>query len=130
MFKRHHPQRIGHARLSFVVGDELGNQEQADPLGACCPIGQAGQNKVADVLGEVIVAPADKDLLAGHRVAAVPVWDGFGRQCPHIRSRLGFGQVHGAAPFATYQLGQIDRFDLIAGVMFERLDLALRHQRV
>ena len=43
---------------------------------------------------------------------------------------MRLGQVHCAAPFAADHFGQVDCFQRITGVMFQRLDLALRHQRV
>jgi hypothetical protein len=73
-----------------------------------------------DILGHVVVAPGDEDLLAedpvmiafGHRPGA------DGRQ---IRTRLRFGQVHRARPFAADELRHKPVFEFVRAVRLERL---------
>ena len=85
---------------------------------------------MANIFAEVVIAPADIYFLARDRISAVAIVLRLARQCAHIAARLRFGQVHRATPFPRNELGQIDRLDLLTGVMLQRLDLALRHQRV
>ncbi len=130
VFKADNAQRVALTGFAIFIRQELRDDKQADPL---CPrrtIRQAGQHKVTDVLGKIVVAPGDKNLLARDRIGAIVIPLRFGRQRAHVRARSGLGQVHGSAPFTRDQLGQIDRFDLFAGVVLHRFDLAKSHQGV
>ena len=62
-----------------------------------------------DVVGEVVLARRDPDLLAGDVVAAVAVRHRLGADQAQVRAALRLGQVHGPAPFARGHLGQIHR---------------------
>ncbi len=125
-----HLQIVGDAGLAIRVGNEFRHHEQADPARAGRRVRQPRQHRVADILRHIAVAPGDIDLLPADRIAAVAVGFGPGDQRAHIAARAGLGQVHRARPFAGNQPGQIQRLHLVAGVMFQRLDLALRQQRV
>ncbi len=116
--------------LPSASGMYFGTMNRLIPLVPGTAVGQPRQHKMADVGGEIVIAPADIDLLAGDRVGAVAVRLCLGPKRAHIRPGLRFGQVHRAGPFARNQLGQVDRLDRIAGMVIQRLDLALRHQRV
>ena len=56
----------------------LGREEQGEAARAGRRVGQARQHQVDDVVGDVVVAPGDEDLLAGEPVAAVAVRLGAG----------------------------------------------------
>ena len=60
-----------------------------------------------DVVGEVVLAGRDPDLLAGDVVAAVAVRHRLGADQAQVRAALRLGQVHGPAPFAGGHLRQI-----------------------
>ena len=85
---------------------------------------------MADIVGEIIIGPTDVDLLTCDRISAVTIGFRFTAQRTHIAACMRLGQVHGAVPFARNELWQIERLDLVAGMMFQRFDLALGHQRV
>ena len=60
------PQIDGVALAERAVGvdHELGHDEQRDALAAGRRVGQARQHQVDDVLGQVVLAGGDEDLLA------------------------------------------------------------------
>jgi hypothetical protein len=70
-------------------------------------IGQAGQHQVHDVLGHVVLAGADEDLVAGDLVGAVGLRLGLGAQQAQVGAAVRLGQAHGAGPLAAGQLGQV-----------------------
>ncbi len=89
------------------VGEELRDDEKGDALDAGGGAGGAGQDEVDDVLGEVVVAGGDEDLLAGELVGAVGLRLGPGAQEAEVGAGVRLGEVHGAGPFAGHQLGQV-----------------------
>ena len=124
-------ERVPPAGIAVGIGEELRHQEQADPLGPRRAVRQPGEHEVADVVGKVVVGPGDEDLLAGDRIGPVAVRLGLGAQRADVGSGLRLGQVHRAAPVAGDQLGQVECLAARRlGMMFQRLDLALGHQRV
>ena len=62
-----------------------------------------------DVLGEVVLAPGDEDLLPEDPVRAVSLRLGPGAQGPDIGAGVGFGEAHGPAPDAGYEVAQVGR---------------------
>ena len=101
------PQAVALAQGAIGIGDELRHQEQTDALHPGRRVRQARQHQVDDVLGEVLLATADEDLAAADRVAAVGLRLGAGAQEGEVGAGLGFGQAHGAGPFAAHQLAQV-----------------------
>ena len=73
VLEAHHLEIVALSRRAFVVGNELGHQEQADPLGSLRRVRQPRQHQMADVFGQIVIAPADIDLLARDRIGAVAV---------------------------------------------------------
>ena len=71
VFKAHNAQVIAFTQSAVRVRDEFGNDKEADAFGARNTIGQAGQNKVADVFAEITITPSDVDFLPRDRKAAV-----------------------------------------------------------
>ena len=57
--------------VARAVGQELRHEEERDAARAGGRIGQARQHEVDDVVGEVVLAIGDEDLLAGDAVGAV-----------------------------------------------------------
>ena len=76
-------------RRSFLrpVGQDLGHEEQRDAARPLRRVGQAGEDEMDDIVGEVVLAEGDEDLLAGDPVAAVAVRLGAGLQ----RADVGAG---------------------------------------
>ncbi|MNE93352.1 hypothetical protein D3C80_1911930 [compost metagenome] len=62
------------------IGDEFGHQQQADPFDAGRGIRQAGQHQVHNILGKVLLPPADENLAAGDGITTVRLRDGAGSQ--------------------------------------------------
>ena len=69
-----------------------------------------------NILGGVVFAPGDIDLLAADSVVVV-FRQRTGAHLGEIRPRLGFGEIHGPRPGAFHQFGQVGRFEHIAAVM-------------
>src|SRR5207248_1062455 len=65
-----------------------------------------------DVVGQVVVAISDEDLLAGDAVMLAPslvfLWHSARAQGTEIGAGLRLGQVHRAGPFARHELREID----------------------
>ena len=57
-----------------------------------------------DVVGEIVLAVGDEDLLPGDAVGAVGGAFGARAQRADVRSRLRLGELHRAGPFAADQL--------------------------
>ena len=129
MLETDHLKAVGLAEVTVLVGQVFGHQKERDALCAGHPIRQPRQHKVTDVFGKIIITPGNIDLLAGDRIGAIAVVFCLCGQRPHVRPRLRLGEVHGARPFAGDQLGQIQRLQRIRGVMLQRLNLALAHER-
>ncbi len=119
------PEAVSVPKPPGRIGDELRHHEEADPLRPLGPVRQAGQDQVADIGGEVAVAPGDEDLLPGDCKGAVTIRHSPGPQGTHVRARMGFGQVHGARPLARGKAGQVKRLQLVRSMVFQCLDLTL-----
>ena len=103
---------------------ELGHEEQRYAARAGRRVGQAGEDEVHDIVGKVVVAEGDEDLLAGDPVAAVADRLCAALQRPHVGTGLGLGEVHRASPFAGDELGQPGRLQVGRAMMLQRLDCA------
>ena len=77
------------------------------PLVPAGRAGDAGEDEVDDVVGEVVVAGGDEDLLAGDAVAAVVLRLGPGAEQADVGAGVRLGQVHGAGPLAGDELRQV-----------------------
>ena len=112
---------VAHAGFAGRVGQEFGDQEQADAFDAGRGVQQAGEDEVDDVLGQVVFAGGDEDLVAGDAVGAVVLRGGLGAQQAEIGAAMGFGEAHGAGPGAGDHLGEVELLQLVAGVVEDRL---------
>lgn len=111
----------------------LGHHEQADALAALRRIRQAGEHQVHDVLGEIMFAGADENLVAGDLVRALGRAGhrlGLGAQQAQVGAAVGLGQAHRAGPFAAGELGQVELLLLFGAVRMQRLVGAVRQPRV
>ena len=90
---------IGFSQASVFVDPYFGNNENGNPFGSRRIAFNPCQNRVNDIFRQIILSVGDKDFVAGDGIGAVGILDGSGRQRTDIRTGLGFGQQHGAAPF-------------------------------
>jgi hypothetical protein len=91
------------AQRAVGVDQELRHQEQRDALHAPRRVGQARQHQVDDVVGEVVLAEGDEDLLAEDAVVPSPrARRGCGSA--EVGTGLRLGQVHRAGPLARDHL--------------------------
>ena len=99
------------------------------PLRAGRRVGHPGQHEVDDVVGEVVLAVGDEDLLAGDPPRAVVGRHRPRRQRADVGAGLRLGQVHRAGPLAGDHLRQVDLALGLAAVVQEHVDGALGQQR-
>src|ERR1700722_15286908 len=122
-------QVVGLAERSIRVDEELRREEQRK---AACPrrrAGEPGENEVHDVLGHVVFAIGDENLLA--KEAAGPILGAFrpGSHGIEVRPRLGLGPVHGAAPPPADHWREIDVREFARAVRLQGTDGALGQER-
>ncbi|MPM13169.1 hypothetical protein SDC9_59524 [bioreactor metagenome] len=108
--------RVARAERAVVVDQELRHNEERDPLGALAAAGRLGQHQMDDVLGHVVIARRDEDLLAGDLVGTVVLRLGLGAHHAQIGAAMRLGQVHRAGPLAGHHLRQVFRL-LLGGAM-------------
>ncbi len=71
MFERMGAYIITFAELPIFFEHEFWHEEERDALGAGRRIGQARQHEMDDVVGEIVLAIGDEDLLPEQTIAAV-----------------------------------------------------------
>ena len=113
---------VARAERAVGIEQEFGHEEERDALGAGRRIGQPRQHQMDDVVGEVVLAIGDEDLLPGDAIAAVGRALGPGAQRADVGAGLRLGELHGAHPFAGDELGQIGALEFVAAVRGERID--------
>ena len=126
-------QVVMRPRRAIVLQMVLGHQQQRDAAAALGRAGEAGENQVDDVLGQLVLAPGDVDLLALDPVLArmLAVFDrlGGGAQCAHVAPGLRLSEVHRARPLAADQIWKIARLLLVRPMRGQRLDRSDREHR-
>ncbi len=115
-------------RIASVVEAIFGDEEERD---AARPLGcarRARENEVDDIVGEVMLAESDEDLLSLDPVEAGvrALGDLLGgrAQRADVAARGGLGQVHRAVPLAGDQLGKPGRTLLLGAIGHQRVDRA------
>jgi hypothetical protein len=124
VFKRHAAQIVALARLAVGTDQELRHDEQRDAAHTGRRIGGARQDQVHDVVGHVVLAVGDEDLLACHQVVVV-LLHRPALELAEIRACLRLGEVHGPRPFARDHLGQEGRFLVGRAMVMDGVDGAL-----
>ena len=85
--------RVARARIAVGVEQEFRHDEQRDALDAFRRALDAGQHQMDDVVGQVVLAGRDEDLLAGDRCScrrpAGPPWCAAGRDRCRNAARSG-----------------------------------------
>ena len=117
------------AERAVGVDQSLRHDKHRQAFGAGRRVRQAREHHVNDVVGEVVLAERDEDLLTGKAVGAIAGGDGFGAQRADIRARLRLGEMHGAHPLAGHELWQIGRLQLRRGMRGDQLDRRHGEQR-
>ena len=128
VFERGAAEIVARAERAVRVDQVFGNDEQRDPARPLRRALDPGQHRVDDVLGHVVLAPGDEDLLAGDAVT-VAVAHRAGPERADIGPGMGLGQVHRPRPFAAHQFGQPGVLLLGRTVDGERPDRALGQHR-
>ena len=128
VLERHAAQVVALAGLAVGIGQELRHDEQRDAAHARRRVGRARQHQVHDVLGEVVLAVGDEDLLAGDQVM-VAALHRAALELGEVRARLRLGEVHRPGPFARDHLRQVGRLLLGRAVVMDRVDRALVQQQ-
>ena len=82
-----------------------------------------------DVLGVVVLAVRDEDLLAVELERPVALRHGPRADRGQVGARLWLGQVHGAGPLPAHHVRQIGVLQRLRAAQLDRLDRALRQQR-
>ena len=87
---------------------ELGNDEQAQALGAGAGAFRPGEHEVNDVVGHVVLGAGDEALDALDVPRAVGLLGGLRASGPDVGSGVGLGQHHrGAPPVLDHLLGDL-----------------------
>ncbi len=113
-------QVVAFAQGAVVIDQELRAQKQRDAFHARRRIGQPGKHQVHDVLGHVVLAPGDEDLVAADAVV-IPLGHGAAAQRGQIGSGLRLGEIHGAGPAAGDHGLQKALLERLAAVVGNRL---------
>ena len=116
------PDRAG------VVDQKLRNDEQRHAFGADRCVRDSCQHQVHDVVGHVVLAVGDEDLLAEDSPGAIGRRHSLGGERADIAPGLWFGEVHGAAPLAGHHSFQVDLALAFAAVVQHSVDGALRQE--
>src|SRR5438034_5879572 len=87
-----------------AVGEHFRNHEQRYSARAFRGVGQSRQNEMHDVVGEIVLAVADEDLLSADPIAAVAARLRPGADRAQVGARLRFGQIHRRRPLAGDEL--------------------------
>jgi hypothetical protein len=107
-------------RLPSSFDEELRHDEERDALDALGPAGDLRQHEMDDVLGHVVVARGDEDLLTRHAVGAIGLRFGLRAHQAEIGAAMGLGQVHRAGPVAGHHLGKPLGFLFVGAVRDDR----------
>ena len=93
-------QGVGLAQRAVFAHQALGGQEQGQAARARRGVRQPRQDQMDDIVGDVVIAPGDEDLLTGEPPAVGAIALGPHGQGPEVRARLRLGEVHGPGPLA------------------------------
>ena len=120
---------VAAAKRAVFVDEEFRHEEERDAARARRRVGQACEDQMHDVVGKIVLAIGDENLLAEDAIGAVRRALGAGAQRAEIRARLRLGEVHRAGPLARNQLCQIGPLEFVRGVFVERFDRAHGERR-
>ena len=110
---------IGFAQLAVAVGQDLGDEKEADAVDTCGRVRGTGQHQMDDVVGEVMIACGDEYLGAADAVAAVVLGHGACTQQAEVGAAVGLGETHRPAPFTGCHAGKIEVFQRWIGIALQ-----------
>ena len=120
---------VAGAGRAVGVEQKFGDHEQGDAARARRRVGQAREHEVDDVVGEVVLAVGDEDLLAGDAIGAVGGAFGARAQRADVGAGLRLGELHRGDPFAGDELAEVGALERLAAMGGERVDGRHAHQR-
>ncbi len=116
MLDRAAAEAVARPKAAVFVDHHFGHQKQRDTAGTGRRIGQFGQYKVDDVLGEIVLTTGNEDLGAADLVRSVRVRLGLGANDAQIGTCVWLGQAHGAGPDTGIHVRQVLLLQLFAGM--------------
>ena len=129
VFNRNTLHIVVPTKRSIVVQQIFRNDETRNSLCSWRSIRSTRQHQVNDVFGHVVFAKRNVNLGSGDVVGAVGILDCLGANRTDIATRIGFGEIHCARPFASNHLGQIGHALIFTAVIHQRVNRSLSQQR-
>ena len=111
------------------IEEKFRDQEQRDASGAGRRVGEPRQHHVDDIVGQVVLAVGDENLLAGDAVAAIGGSLGLGAQSADVGARLRLGQLHRPGPLSGNELAEEVALECVGAVGRKRVGRAHRQHR-
>ena len=100
-------QVVARAERAVGVDEEFRREKQREAARAGRRVGQAREHEMDDVLGHVVLAVGDEDLLAEQAIGSVLGALGPGPDRVEVGAGLRLGQVHRPGPPAADHRGEI-----------------------
>ena len=113
---------VAGAERAVGVEQKFRHQEQRNAARTGRRVGQPGEHEMDDVVGEIMLAVSDENLLSLEAIAAVGRALGARAQRTDIGAGLRLGELHAARPFAGHELFQIGLFERFGAVGVKRID--------
>ena len=98
---------VARSEGAVVVHESLRDDEARDAARPGRGVGNTGQHEMDDVLGEVVLAVGDEDLLAADAPRPVAGRHRSGPDGAEVRAGVRLRQVHRPGPLAGHQSGQV-----------------------
>ena len=125
---RHAADLVALPERAVRVDQHLRHDEERDAPHAGRRALDARQHHVDDVVGIVVLAPGDEDLLAGEPVV-VALRHGARAYLPEVGAGLRLRQHHGAGPFPARHLGQEEPLLRLRAADLERVHRPVSQHR-
>ena len=121
---------VAASERAIGLDHELRYDEQRDTFDAFRRTLDAGENQMHDIVGHVMLAGRDENLLAGNLVGAVALRHGLRAKQAEVGAAMGLREVHRAGPSAFDHLRQIGCLLGVGTVNEDRGDRALGQARI
>ena len=128
LLERQGAHAVAFAQRAVSLEQHLRHQEERDAAHPRRRVRQPGEDEVHDVLGHVVIAVGDENLLAAHPVR-VAVRNGGRADEREVRPGLRLGEVHGAGPGAGDEVREPRRLEFGTRVFLDGVDRAPGQQR-
>ena len=130
LFDRAAGDAVARAERPVVIDQKFRHDEERDALHAGGRALDPREHQVDDVLGQIMFARGNENLLPGDGIGAVRARDRFRGEKPQIRAALRLGQIHRAGPAPFRHLRRIEVFLLRRTMAQERGERALSQPRI